>query len=159
MVICTSICLNYSVKTLFNFLSPSNIIEALVSIFRNLDLGDTPPFSYQLIYRLGVSQEIDPESHRWFEITVDADISQPTKAKQYSIHCKDLFTQTESKLSITKFQRDKNGESEFLPKHLFAYYSGTSNRLEKYFTKHRTDFYVKLLNDEIDLKEPVNKTV
>lgn len=130
----------------------SNIIEALVSIFRNLDLGESPPFAYQLVYRLGSSKEVDPTSHRWFEIKIDADISQLTKAKQYSIHYKDLFTQIENKLSITKVQRDKNGESEFLPKHLFAYYSGTSNRLEKYFTKHRTDFYVKLLKDKIDLK-------
>lgn len=117
----------------------SNIIEALASIFRNLDLGELPPFSYQLVYRLGSSKELDPKSLRWFEITIDADISQPTKGKQYSIYCKDLFTLAESKLSITKLQRDKNGESDFLPKHLFAYYSGTGNRLEKYFNKHRTE--------------------
>lgn len=130
----------------------SNIIEALVSIFRNLDLGESPPFSYQLVYRLGSSKEVDSTSQRWCEITVDADINQPTKGKQYSILCKDLLTENEDKLSISKVQRDKNGESDFLPKYLFAYYSGTSNRLEKYFTKHRTDFYRKLLNDKVDLK-------
>lgn len=130
----------------------SNIIEALVSIFRNLDLGESPPFSYKLVYRLGSSKNIDFRSQRWCEITIDADINQPTKGKQYNIVCKDLFTQKEDKLTISKIQRDKNGESDFLPKYLFAYYSGTSNRLEKYFTKHRTDFYRKLLNDEVDLK-------
>jgi AAA15 family ATPase/GTPase len=31
----------------------SNILEALVTIFRNLDLGEKPPFSYELNYRLG----------------------------------------------------------------------------------------------------------
>jgi AAA15 family ATPase/GTPase len=31
----------------------SNVLEALVSIFRNLDLGEAPPFSYVIKYRLG----------------------------------------------------------------------------------------------------------
>ena len=30
----------------------SNVVEALVSIFRNLDLGEPPPFSYFLVYQL-----------------------------------------------------------------------------------------------------------
>ena len=38
----------------------SNVIEALVTIFRDLDLGDTTPFSYDLEYRCqGHSIEID----------------------------------------------------------------------------------------------------
>ncbi|MBF4259479.1 AAA family ATPase, partial [Vibrio anguillarum] len=36
----------------------SNVIEALVRIFRELDLGDEPaPFSYKLRYSLGASQD------------------------------------------------------------------------------------------------------
>ena len=31
----------------------SNVIEALVSIFRNLDLGETPLFAYEIKYKLG----------------------------------------------------------------------------------------------------------
>jgi len=39
-----------------------------------------------------------------------------------------------------------------LPKYVFAYYSGPSDRLENYFRKHRTDFYKKLLKEQVNLK-------
>jgi len=41
----------------------SNVLEALVAIFRNLDLGESPSFSYQLTYRLG-----QKNTERWQEL-------------------------------------------------------------------------------------------
>lgn len=35
----------------------SNVLEALVAIFRNLDLGEAPPFSYEIRYKLGIDDK------------------------------------------------------------------------------------------------------
>lgn len=135
----------------------SNVLEALVAIFRNLDLGEAPPFSYQLTYRLG--QE---NTERWQEIQVDAAPSRGSLAKQYEIKVRDLNQEEKSDLfgsdtewtsvPFSQVKRNKDSNAYYLPKYVFAYYSGPSDRLERYFRKHRTDFYRKLLRDELDLK-------
>ena len=127
----------------------SNVLEALVAIFRNLDLGETPPFAYEIRYKLGIN-----DNARW--ITVDANPSRGTKSKQYVVKvsksaAKDDLESVQS-VPMAKVERDKHGVAAFLPKYLFAYYSGPSDRLENYFRKHRTDFYRKLLKSEVDLK-------
>lgn len=141
----------------------SNVLEALVSIFRNLDLGEPPAFSYELTYRLG-KQETDSESQevkRWNEVVIDAEPSRGTLAKQYQVTVRDLYNSSEDLLGeqpkrkaipFSKVKRNKEGKSEYLPNYVFAYYSGPSDRLEEYFRKHRTNFYRRLLNDQLDLK-------
>jgi len=127
----------------------SNVLEALVAIFRNLDLGETPPFAYGIRYKLGMDDKA-----RW--IIVDADPSRGTLSRQYDVKVSKSASNNDLELaqpvSITKVKRDKKGMAEYLPKYLFAYYSGPSDRLENYFRKHRTDFYRKLLKSEVDLK-------
>ncbi|ELQ6226636.1 AAA family ATPase [Cronobacter turicensis] len=141
----------------------SNVLEALVSIFRNLDLGEAPPFSYKLVYRLGEPHRIDQPSDRWLEVIIDADPTRSTLAKQYEVCVLDLlsgetpadmFAERPQGITIpfSKVKRDKEGCASYLPKYVFAYYSGPSDRLEKYFRKHRTDFYRSLLKNELDLK-------
>lgn len=140
----------------------SNVLEALVTIFRNLDLGEAPPFSYELIYRLGQPSRPEKSSHSWLEVTIDADPTRGTLAKQYIISVRDLLDNqhydlvknTVNNLTVpfSKLKRDKKGNALYLPKYIFAYYSGPSDRLENYFKKHRTDFYRRLLKDELDLK-------
>lgn len=141
----------------------SNVLEALVAIFRNLDLGESPPFSYKLIYRLGEPHKPNQVSERWQEITIDADPSRGGLAKQYEVRVRDLLEDDLSEdlfseppsgqaTPFSKVKRDKDGDAPFLPNYVFAYYSGPSDRLEKYFKKHRNDFYRRLLKDELDLK-------
>ena len=140
----------------------SNVLEALVAIFRNLDLGEEPPFSYHLVYRLGQPNKPNEPSKRWDEITIDADPTRGTLAKQYQVTYCDLLDDQPADLlgekpvsaaiPFSKVQRDKQGTAHFLPKYVFAYYSGPSDRLERYFRKHRTDFYRRLLNDKPDKK-------
>jgi predicted ATPase len=127
----------------------SNVLEALVAIFRNLDLGEAPPFAYEICYKLGIN-----ENARW--ITVNADPSRGTLSKQYNVKvsksaAKDDLESAQS-VPMTKVERDKYGVAAYLPKYLFAYYSGPSDRLENYFRKHRTDFYRKLLKSKVNLK-------
>ena len=78
----------------------SNVLEALVAIFRNLDLGEAPPFSYKLVYRLGERNKSDLPSERWLEITIDADPFRGTLAKQYDVQVKDLLIDDSEHLSI-----------------------------------------------------------
>jgi len=127
----------------------SNVLEALVYIFRNLDLGEEPPFAYKIKYKLG-----EGEQERW--ISIDADPARGSLAKQYEItveekSLQELF-QSKKLVPLSKVKRNKEGDSEYLPNYLFAYYSGPSDRLENYFKKHRSDFYRKLLNNKVDLK-------
>lgn len=140
----------------------SNVLEALVAIFRNLDLGEAPQFSYKLIYRLGQEPDLNEQSESWVEVTVDADPERGTLAKQYQVTVRDLSRSQESDLlgkprdrirvPFSKVKRDNSGNAPYLPKYVFAYYSGPSDRLERHFKQHRTNFYRRLLNDELDLK-------
>ena len=126
----------------------SNALEALVAIFRNLDLGEEPPFSYEIKYKLG-----DGRHARL--IRVDADPKRGTRSQQYSIRVWSLANESSMDegmaVPMSKIKRNKNGEAYYLPNFLFAYYSGPSDRLEGYFRKHRDNFYKKLLRSEIEL--------
>lgn len=139
----------------WNGTGKSNILEALVAIFRDLDLGESPRFAYEIKYRLG-SDGNAAEGPFW--ITVEADPAWgSTPAKQYRIRetkpgqC-DLLGQVSTAVPLSKVVRDKQGRSGYLPRYLFAYYSGPSDRLESYFRKHRTDFYRRLLKNELQLE-------
>lgn len=126
----------------------SNVLEALVAIFRNLDLGEHPPFSYELRYRLG-----DGSNAKW--ILVDADPSRGSLSSQYRIRSSQLnsenLDETTQSIPFARVHRNKSGHAPYLPRYVFAYYSGPSDRLEHYFRKHRTDFYKKLLENKVDL--------
>ncbi|EML1936005.1 AAA family ATPase [Providencia rettgeri] len=131
----------------------SNVLEALVAIFRNLDLGEAPIFSYELDFQLG-----EKDGVKWYDIKVDADPSRGTLAKQYQISVKDKHDNQEDfkLIPFSKVKRDKKTkQAEYLPNFLFAYYSGPSDRLEKYFRKHRDDYYRELLYNKLDLKADI----
>lgn len=126
----------------------SNVLEALVSIFRNLDLGEAPVFKYELKYRLG-----NENTQKW--ITIAADPDGKTLSQQYHIITADSENDAGKRVPISKVKRDNKGNSAYLPKHVFAYYSGPSDRLENYFKQHRTNFYRNLLYKKIDLKADI----
>lgn len=126
----------------------SNVLEALVCIFRNLDLGETPDFAYELKYKLG-----EDSNTKW--ITVIADPDGKTLSHKYKISFSTSPNGASQKIPLSKVKRNKDGRSDFLPNHVFAYYSGPSDRLEKHFKKHRTNFYRKLLKSEVDLQSDI----
>ncbi|MBE3655761.1 chromosome segregation protein SMC [Vibrio navarrensis] len=131
----------------------SNVIEALVRIFRALDLGDeSAPFSYKLRYSLGSS------SDRRIEVDASPEYGS-TPIQQHKIQVSTLgesgqYSLPES-ISLSKVTRDKEGNSDYLPKHLFAYYSGPSDRLEGLFKPHRTKFYNQLLKNQVKIEDEV----
>ena len=96
----------------------SNLLEAIVIIFRDLDLGVvTKDFSYEIIYKC---------SGYNVQIKNDVKVS------------KQEFFVNDKKLTRTAFYKRRE---DYLPEHVFAYYSGPSNRLEKHFAKHQKRFY------------------
>ncbi len=136
----------------WNGAGKSNILEALVVIFRDLDLGESPRFAYEIKYRLG-----DTSKQKWIKVTADPTWGD-TPSKQYQIeysldHQENLFDElTWKNIALSKVIRDREGRSNYLPRYLFAYYSGPSERMEEYFKKHRTNFYNRLLKNQLQLE-------
>ncbi len=118
----------------------SNVIEALVIIMRDLDLGKDPLFTYELLYRIA-----------GYEVHIDADPNRFKEGKRntkdfYHIRVKPLGIESAAweSLSINRFSSDS--ERRYLPRYVFGYYSGPSNRLEDHFREHQDRFYRELIN-------------
>ena len=141
----------------WNGAGKSNVLEALVAIFRNLDLGEAPRFAYEIQYILAGDPSGTGGANRWVRVSADPTWGD-SPTRQYHIQWRradqrDLFGEPNwSSVPLSKVMRDKQGQSDYLPRYLFAYYSGPSDRLEDYFKKHRTDFYRRLLRNELQLE-------
>lgn len=112
----------------------SNVIEALVIIFRDLDLKNSPSFGYKINYICN--------NH-------DIQVEAKSKEKRYYIEVDG------EKISLNKFlSEDDYGKKIYLPRHVFSYYSGPSNRLERHFDKHQERFYRELLDGKENTLRP-----
>lgn len=99
----------------------SNVLEALIIIFRDLDLGDvTQQFAYELEY-----------SCRGEHVLVDSD---PARAVGEAVRIR----VGEKEVGRPKFSR--KGGGAYLPSHVFIYYSGQSTRMVTHFEKHEDTF-------------------
>lgn len=102
----------------------SNLLEALIIIFRDLDLGASPAFAYQLEYECRgaiIRIEADPKRGRGgMQATADGH-------------------------AISGRQLARKGGGEYLPSFVFGYYSGPSNRMEEHFKAHQRQFSDELL--------------
>lgn len=117
-----------------NATGKSNFLEALILIFKNLDLSTdvkrlSPPFEYRILYYIGLQKDkIEVEyANGTYTITVN-------EIKQ---NFKSFFS--------------KEGKSKYQPKYVFTYYSGLSNKLKEHFWDHQKKFYDKIISD--DFKE------
>lgn len=107
----------------------SNFFEAIVEIFVSLDLNKLTNFDYEINYLCNTQKVL---------------IKQHGKTRIAFIDNKKVAISL-----ITKCEEGTN-RKKYLPKHIFAYYSGQSNRLESYFVKHEEDYKKELLkgNDQ-----------
>lgn len=107
----------------------SNLIEALITIFRDIDL-DLPqaPFDYELEYSI-----------RGHTVRLLAD------AKRQKLPLVWVNGKAESQGYLARHAR------EFLPSHVFAYYSGKNERMEALFRTHQDRYKQLLRQDEDDL--------
>jgi predicted ATPase len=94
----------------------SNLIEALISIFRDVDLDREAAFDYTLEYSI-----------RGREVRLEADT-----AKQ-----KRPFVWVDGKAESQGYLLRNR---ELLPSHIFAYYSGRNERMETLFEEHQRRF-------------------
>ena len=101
----------------------SNLLEAIVEIFRDLELGRSPTFAYELRY---VCREQT--------IEINADPERKSKRLDIKVDNKTI--------TQTAFQRDL---ADYLPNYVFAYYSGWSSRLERHFDEPTRLFYREIL--------------
>ncbi|HEX7736386.1 MAG TPA: AAA family ATPase [Ktedonobacteraceae bacterium] len=112
----------------------SNLLEALIIIFGELDLGEPPTFAYELSYEC-----------REREISITADPALPRR-DQVKITVGDANGLVLENISYRRFAQDPT--RTYLPSYVFGYYSGPSNRMEKHFDKHQERFYRDLLSGE-----------
>ncbi len=114
----------YTVLVGRNGTGKSNLLEAITQIFRDLDLGESPSFSYCLEYECRGHQvnirTFHGDSSKKHEITVDKE-----------------------RLTYKQLSKKK----EYLPSHIFGYYSGISDRFKVLFQKHLESYRDDLIHD------------
>lgn len=121
-----------------NATGKSNFIEALVLIFKYLDLEKEPSKEINLKYKI----EYECRGKKIFVDYLNGKYSFNIGHRNI-IDGKEVW-QTEAKgLSKTEFFRKKN---KYLPKYVFTYYSGISNRLKDHFDEHQKKFYDKIID-------------
>jgi predicted ATPase len=104
----------------------SNLLEALVVIFRDLDLGEPPSFEYEVSYECKGK---------------DIQVAARERGRSSSI---EIRVDGQS-VSFSSFWKDP--VRQFLPSNVFGYYSGPSSRFESHFAKHQEKFYRQLLEN------------
>jgi len=127
----------------WNGTGKSNVLEALATLFRDLVMGENqkgeknrPSFPYRLRYQM--------LGKCW--VHIDAD---PKREREsYQIHIKPVASgnNTRAKESLNNSQDDLgdpitlnkllNDQDNYLPKYVFGYYSGTSERMQEVFKKY-----------------------
>ena len=117
-----------------NATGKSNFFEALVLIFKNLDLklNDNPPFEYDIHY-----------------ICKGKKLNIKTIGGKYEFNA---LTRVDGGiwsvplvLTKTEFEKQKD---ELLPNHIFIYYSGTSERLQNVYIEHQRNYYLEIIKPE-----------
>jgi len=94
----------------------SNLIEALITIFRDVDLDREAPFDYELDYSI-----------RGHAVGLKADLSRQKRP----------FVWVDGKAESQGYLLRNR---ELLPAHVFAYYSGRNERMEELFQEHQRRF-------------------
>lgn len=117
-----------------NAAGKSNFLEAIVIIFRDLDLDVETAFNYIIEYNCNNNI-----------IKVEGGPNTEGKYKFFTGKA-----ETDSLISwetVTKAEVRRN-KSKFLPRYVFSYYSGVSNRLLEHFDTHQRRFYEELINSD-----------
>lgn len=118
----------------------SNLIEALITIFRDVDLDREAAFDYTLEYSIRghtVRIEADTTKQKRPFVWVDGDrVSQEYLIKNDT---------------PGKEPRDHRRGPRLLPTHIFAYYSGRNERIEVLFQEHQRRFNLRqeITTDEV----------
>jgi predicted ATPase/uncharacterized protein YnzC (UPF0291/DUF896 family) len=112
-----------------NGVGKSNLIEALITIFRDIDLDNEAAFDYTLEYEI-----------RGHIVRIQADLSK--QRRPFVWVDGDRFSQDYLNKNdpAEKTPRDERRGPRLLPSHVFAYYSGRNERIEALFRAHQERF-------------------
>lgn len=113
-----------------NATGKSNFIESLVLIFKFIDLEKPCVFDYKIKYFCRNYNIEVSFKYGKYDFNVDSD-----------------------KIHNAEFNRRKN---DLLPKYVFTYYSGISDRLKQHFNQHQKRFYDKIIKPKTN-KEDIDK--
>lgn len=107
----------------------SNFIEALILIFKYLDLStdskrQVPSFDYNIVYK------------------IQGNIINITCQKGNYV----ILVNDEKQTFKTFFSNE--AKAKYQPKYVFTYYSGLSNKLKEHFWDHQNNFYNKIIGDD-----------
>lgn len=106
----------------------SNLIEALITLFRDVDLDQEAAFDYTLEYEI-----------RGHIVRIEADTAKQKRPYVW------VNGKSESQGFLVKHAR------VYLPSHVFAYYSGKNERIESLFRTHQERYKQLLQQDDDDL--------
>tara|TARA_Y100000296_G_scaffold47008_1_gene53896 strand:+ start:6516 stop:8318 length:1803 start_codon:yes stop_codon:yes gene_type:complete len=118
----------------------SNLIEAIITIFRDIDLDREAAFDYTVEYEIRghiVRIQADTSKQKRPYVWVDGDrVSQEYLTKNAPADAR---------------ERDPRRGPRLLPTHLFAYYSGRNERIERLFHEHQRRFNLRqeITTDEV----------
>lgn len=116
-----------------NATGKSNFIEALVLIFKYLDLSNStirkvPNFKYWIKYNCNGNEIIIDFTKDSYVLAIIGEVKSPSLKVFFSL----------------------DGKKKFLPKYIFTYYSGVSNRLDKIFWEHQKNFYDEIIKSDFN---------
>ncbi|MBI1766466.1 MAG: AAA family ATPase [Acidobacteria bacterium] len=109
----------------WNGTGKSNLFEALVIIFRDLDLNQATPFAYKIKYTCHTDK-----------VEIDYDPARPGKERLKATVTPLVFT----------LEGEKTKKEIPKPAFVFGYYSGPSNRFKEHFLEHQRRYYEAILN-------------
>ncbi|EMZ1487822.1 AAA family ATPase [Vibrio cholerae] len=141
----------------WNGTGKSNVLEALVVLFRDLIMGkndqgekDKPSFAYTLRYfchHKEIQINADPDRAKDTYLVSYRDLGEKIENTTLQV---DLFSELtdDSTLVGLKFNEFKKRQDEFLPKYVFGYYSGNSDRMQSVFRPYLQQYDKKLRNSK-----------
>lgn len=139
----------------WNGTGKSNVLEALVIIFRDLIAKKrVPAFAFKLAYRMGtgdrtmyINLNADPDRKREpiiIYVATEATLREARKKPNIPEHDPDA-PPVGTKLKLTEFFSD---EEKYLPRYIFSYYSGESQRMYDVFRPYLESYDSKLRSGE-----------
>lgn len=124
-----------------NAAGKSNFLEALVIIFRDLDLEQQTSFNYSIEYKCNGNL-----------IKVNGG---PDVQNKYGLFVGEKNNEEITYSTVVTKAEVKRNKEKYLPKYVFSYYSGVSNRLLEHFDPHQKRFYEELIkSDSIPEQRP-----
>lgn len=141
----------------WNGTGKSNVLEALATLFRDLIMEkdqwgakDKPSFSYVVRYFCHSNEiEIDADPNRGknaYRVSYRSLDGEPRETESIQAGLFESKDESGDTLNAIKFNEFKKRSDEFLPKYIFGYYSGHSDRLQSVFRPYLQQYDKKLRN-------------